>query len=101
MNTQRMAISMQQLDKTQAVEIYRSGLWKKWDHEQRVKCQLFQQRLCMPFKIFHQSLESVLKRHIQFTEFSNSADLIDEYINTHQLPSWKEIQLQISKSQSL
>ena len=39
-----------QYTEEQAIKIADSGIWKDWTDQQIVDFQLFQRRLCMPFK---------------------------------------------------
>jgi hypothetical protein len=82
---------MQQLTKEQAVDFYNKGDWKSWTHEEIVKFQLFQEKLCMDFSRFHQAMEAVLGRPVYTHEFAYKERLIQEYFGTKRAPTGKEI----------
>ena len=84
---------MKQLTKKQAITIYESGEWKKLTHEQIVRFQLFQDLLCIPFGIFHDSISKVLGRPVFTHEFSSSNydNLILEYLGEKDAPTLDEI----------
>ena len=83
---------MEQLSKRQAEKIYHEQLWKYLNDEQKVRLQLFQRCLCMPFREFHTALENRLKRKIQLLEFGQTKKLTAEYLNHHPMPQWTDIQ---------
>ena len=83
--------TMQQLTEQQAIAIYESGEWENWDHEQIVRFQLFQDRLCMPFQRFHEAITKVLGRAVYTHEFAFKQKLIDEYFGISTSPTFQEI----------
>ena len=82
---------MKQFTRLQAVLFYQSGEWKDWTDEEIVKIQLFQDKLCLPFEKFRQSVESVLKRPVWTHEFATPKSLIDEYQRERPAPTFEEI----------
>lgn len=52
------------LTERQAIDLYDSGFWESMTEEERVKFQLFEDRLCMPFPVFHAAVEEVLGRPV-------------------------------------
>lgn len=82
---------MKQITKEQAILIYDSGIWQDWSDEEKVRFQLYQNRLSMPFDEFHSALEVVLNRPVYSHEmFENlraefegkqPAPTLDELIN--------------------
>ena len=84
---------MKQLTEKQAINMAKSGIWKKWTNEQIVRFQLFQDRLCMPFDRFHEAMEKVLGRSIWTHEFTstNHPNLCKEYLGTKPAPTFDEI----------
>lgn len=84
---------MKQLTKKQAIKIYESKVWENWSYEEKVKFQLFQNRVCMPFEKFHEAMQKVLGRPIWTHEFasSNYLNLCKEYLGTKFAPTLNEI----------
>jgi hypothetical protein len=83
---------MEQLTKEQAIAFHDSGEWKTWNHEQIVRLQLFQKKLCVPFGRFHEAMEAVLGRSVWTHEFGLNYDgLVEEYLGTKQAPTMQEI----------
>lgn len=81
----------EQLTQTQAIALFDSGVWKEWSHEQIVRFQLFQSKLCVPFHKFHEAIESVLGRPVYTHEFGNSDELKKEYLGVKIAPTMDEI----------
>ena len=52
---------MEQLTKEQAIKFGESKVYETWTYEQIVRFQLFQEKLCMPFSVFHEAIEKVKK----------------------------------------
>lgn len=58
------------LTKEQALKLYNTQFWKEMTYEQIAKFQLFEERLCMPFDIFHEAIEKTLKRPVWIHELA-------------------------------
>lgn len=82
---------MQQLTKEQAIAFFDSRCYEDWEPEQIVRFQLFQQKLCVPFDLFHSSMEEVLGRPVFTHEFAFMSDLIREYLGEKPAPTLDEI----------
>lgn len=83
---------MKQFTKKQAIAIFKSGDWKDWTEEEIVKTQLFQDRLCVPFDVFHKAIESVFDRSVWTHEFGlNRQGLIAEYLELFPSPTFQDI----------
>lgn len=80
-----------QLTKEQAVSLYESKVWESWTADEVVKFQLFQKRLCVPFGVFHESVEAILGRPVYTHEFAYPDNLISEYLGKKEAPTLKEI----------
>lgn len=80
-----------QLTQEQAIELAKSEVWKYWDFEQKVRFQLFQRRLCMPFDVFHEAIEKVLGRPVWTHEFINHDSMVLEYLGEKPAPTFDEI----------
>lgn len=61
-----------QLTERQAIQIAKSGVWKSWFDEEKARFQFYQDRLCMPFDVFHQAFQKIVGRSIWTHEFAAS-----------------------------
>jgi hypothetical protein len=82
---------MKQLTKEQAIALAESGEWKDWTNEKIVKFQLYQEKLCMPFNVFHRAVGEVLGRPVFTHEFANWSAIVDEYEGERPAPTFEEI----------
>ena len=53
----------------QAKKLYESRFWESMTAPERAAFQIYQDRLCMPFSVFHQAIEETLDRHVYTHEF--------------------------------
>lgn len=86
-----MEKKIKQLTKEEAIKFIESDVWKEWDAEQIVKFQLFQDRICLPFDLYHKSLQEVLKRPVYTHEIGCRDWLINEYLKKKKAPTFEEI----------
>lgn len=82
---------MEQFTEKQAKDFAESGLWKTWTPEQIVKLQLYQDRLCVPFDVFHKAIEKVLGRPVWTHEFAFVEQLRLEFEGIRAKPTLQEI----------
>lgn len=83
---------MKQLTSQEAIAFAESKVWHDWNHEQIVRLQLFQDKLCVPFNQFHEAIEAVLGRPVYTHEFGlNWNGIVAEYLGTRSAPSFDEI----------
>lgn len=82
---------MEQVNKEQAMAIYESEIWKKWNDEEIVTFQLFQNLLCMDFSRFHKAVEKVLDRPVFTSEFGDADSLRKEYLGEKEAPTFQEV----------
>ena len=82
---------MRQVTKKEAIAIAGSKLYVDWSYDEKVKFQLFQKRLAMPFGVFHEAIEKVLKRPVYTHEFANTERLQNEYLGELPAPTFDEI----------
>ena len=76
----------------QAKKLYESRFWKTMTSRERATFQLYQDRLCMPFSIFHQAIEETLDRHVYTHEFCfNRKGLKKELNGESPAPTMEEI----------
>lgn len=80
------------MNKQQAVKLYKTKFWKDMTDESIVRFQLFEEKLCMPFGVFHKAMEKVLKRPIWTHEFGlNHKGLKKEFLKEEEPPTMKDI----------
>jgi len=82
---------MKQLTKKEAIKFEIYEVWKNWTPDQIVKFQLFQKRLCLPWDLFHKSIEEVLGRPVFTHEFTFHGRLEEEYLGKRDPPTLQEI----------
>lgn len=82
---------MEQLTEDQAKAVYESRVWETWTPHQKVEFQLFTDRLCMPFDIFHGAVEEVLGRGVFTHEFAFVDHLRREFLGERAAPTFREI----------
>jgi len=76
----------------EAVELHKTKFWEKMSYRERAVFQLFTKRLCMPFDIFHEAVEKVLKRPVYTHEFGfNVEGLKKEIMGAKPAPTLEEI----------
>lgn len=88
-----------QLTKEQAIKFADSNLWEKMSYKQIVDFQLFQQKLCMPFSIFHQAMEEMLKHPVFTHSFAFRDNLVEEYIGDKEVPLVDEVLKSLPKEE--
>lgn len=59
------------LSQVEAENMAYSGWYNDKSSKEIVEFQLFEERLCMPFDLFHAAIEKELERLIQTAEFSS------------------------------
>lgn len=80
------------MTKEQAIALYQSDWWKPLSHTERALFQMFEQRLCMPFDVFHEAIEKALGRPVCTHEFGLNADgLKRELLGEKPPPTMDEI----------
>jgi hypothetical protein len=87
-----MKTNLNDLTRDEAVALYNSGFWKQMSHEEIAKFQLIEDRLCMPFEVFHKAIEKALGRPVWTHEFGlNREGLIKELFQGVPTPTPEEI----------
>ena len=80
------------MTKEEAIALYESEFWKSLTTEEIAKFGLFEDRLCMPFDVFHEAIEKVLGRPVWTHEFGMNRDgLKAEMMGDSPAPSMKDI----------
>lgn len=75
----------------EAKALAESGFWEDMSLEDRAIFQLCEDRLCMPFDIFHQAIEAALGRPVWTHEFADADRLKRELFGDEPAPSMQEI----------
>ena len=65
---------IEQLTKEEAIEFYNSEKWKNMSFKQKAILQISQEKLCMPFDVFHEAVEKTIGRPVFTHEFGVNAD---------------------------
>ena len=82
---------MKQFTEEQAKRFYESGVWKTWSKEQIARFQLYQDILCVPFKVYHEAIENELGRPVWTHEFAFPNLLRQELEGKRNKPTFEEI----------
>ena len=83
---------MRQLTYEEAVAFCESGKWQSMSLAQRANFQIRQNRLCMPFDVFHEAVEKTLGRPVFSHEFAFTREkLIEELQGKRDAPTLEEI----------
>lgn len=62
----------------EAIKLYESKWWETKTDKEIAKFQLYEERLCCPFDIFHKAIETYLGRPVWTHEFADQKALIQE-----------------------
>jgi hypothetical protein len=73
--------SSKQLTEKEAITLYESKEWQNWSHRELFEFQITQERLCVPFKYFHECTEKTLGKEVYTHEFAFKDKLYVEYLN--------------------
>lgn len=82
---------MKQLTKEQAIAFGDNKLYEGMTSRQIAEFQLQQDRLCMPFDVFHKAVEESLGRPVWSHEFVNPKGLLKELLGEKLAPTFEEI----------
>ena len=83
---------MKQLTKEEAIAFYENKLYEKMSAKERAQFQLVQDKLCMPFDVFHEAVEEALGRPVWTHEFAlNREGLIKELNGEQEPPTFEDI----------
>lgn len=69
------------MTREEAVKMADSKWYELKTAEEIVKFQLYEERLCMPFSLFHKAIEEVLVRPVYTHEFACVKNLQKEFEN--------------------
>jgi len=83
---------MEQLSKEQAMAFAKNKLYTAMTDRKKAEFQLLQDRLCMPFSVFHEAIEATLERPVYTHEFGlNREGLLDELCGEGHASTLEEI----------
>ena len=82
---------MKQLTKEQALAFYENKCYENMTERQIAEFQMEQDRLCIPFGVFHRAIEKVLGRPVFTHEFAFPEKLRKELYGEKEPPTFEEI----------
>ena len=82
---------MKQLTKEQAIAFAENKLYEGMTYRQIAEFQIGQNRLCMPFDVFHEAVEKTLGRPVFTHEFAFIENLSKELYGEKEAPSLEDI----------
>jgi hypothetical protein len=82
---------MKQLTKEQAIAFAENKCYEGMTYRQIAEFQIEQDRLCMPFDIFHEAIEKTLGRPVFTHEFAFADGLRKELYGEKEPPTFEEI----------
>ena len=84
--------NLMQLTREQAITCAQQGHWKDWDFQIRALFQIHQDRLCMPFSVFHEAVEKTLGRPVFTHELGlNLVGLKAELLGLADAPTLEQV----------
>lgn len=87
-----MKTKQQSLGKEKAIALAESKWWVGRPAKEVAKFQLFTEELCIPFGVFHGTIEEALGRPVYTHEFGLNMDgLIQELLGERDAPTMEEI----------
>jgi len=96
--------TVKQLTKEQAMAFFDSKIWEteNWSYRQIAEFQMFQEKISMPFDVFHEAVEKSLKRPVYIHEFGlNVEGLKKELLGEKEPPTLDEIINMIPKEKRM
>ena len=82
---------MEQLTKEQAIAFGENKCYENMPYRQIAELQLEQDKLCMPFDVFHEAIEKTLGRPVFTHEFAFRQQLRKELYGEKEAPTFEEI----------
>jgi hypothetical protein len=80
------------MTREQAIKLAESKFWENMELKDIAKFQLFEEKLCMPFGVFHNAIEKTLDRPVFTHEFGlNVEGLKKELLKEKPMPTIEEI----------
>ena len=75
----------------EAIALAKTEFWKGMTYRELATFQLFEEKICMPFDVFHEATEKSLGRPVWTHEFASPGRLRKELLGESPAPSMKEI----------
>lgn len=83
---------MEQLTEEQAISFYENKVYENMSYRQIAEFQIEQDRLCMPFEMFHEAIEKTLGRPVFTHEFAlNRNGLKKELYGEKESPTFEDV----------
>ena len=82
---------MKQLTKEQAIAFCENKCYENMTYRQIAEFQMEQDKLCMPFDVFHEAIEKTLGRPVFTHEFAFCEELRKELYGEKEPPTFEEI----------
>lgn len=82
---------MKQLTKEQAIAFCENKCYEGLTYRQIAEFQIEQDKLCMPFDVFHEAIEKTLGRPVFTHEFAFCEELRKELFGEKEPPTFEEI----------
>lgn len=80
------------MTKEDAIRLAESKFWEGMDYRQRAIFQMHEEKLCMPFDVFHEAVEKTLGRPVWTHEFGMNHEGIKAELNGNgPAPTMEEI----------
>ena len=80
------------MTKEQAIELANSKFWENMTSREIAEFQISEDKLCMPFEIFHEALEKTIGRPVFTHELGlNLEGIREELFNGKNPPSFEEV----------
>ena len=79
------------MTRDEALALIATRFWEEMDDVARFRFQINEERLCMPFEVFHKAAEVALGRSVWTHEFADPSRLWKEYAGDTPRPTFKEI----------
>ena len=80
------------MTRDEALALLKTEFWKDMTAKEIALFQIFEDRLCMPFGVFHEAVEQALERPVWTHEFGLNRDgLKEELLGEQPTPSMEDI----------
>jgi len=79
------------MTREEAAILVESKWWTQVGYRERATFQLYEERLCMPFDVFHKAVEKALGRPVWTHEFADPKRLQDELRGDRPRPTKRDI----------
>lgn len=79
------------MTKEDAIKLHDSNFWEGMTEKEIATFQLFEDKLCIPFGIFHSALESCLDRPVFTHELADIERIRGEFLGSRSAPSFADI----------